>query len=192
MIQMELVRLPGRWTATLAAGVATAAVLQGQDAYVRDLHQADGRRGVADLGVPAGRTRRCDAVGQDDEVGANRHVARVGVDVRVIEEDPDRVALPVFHRVGVIAGGQVSTAVQELLVVAATEQLDRHELVRVDGLAEEATLEQVDLRAVVVPGRQEPDGRPLPAGQVRHLGPDLYARVREGEPSCAYGARPEV
>lgn len=64
-------------------------VLQSQDAHVRDLHQVDGRRGVADLGVPAGRIRRCDAVGQDDEVPANRHVARVGADVRAVKEELD-------------------------------------------------------------------------------------------------------
>lgn len=91
-----------------------------------------------------------------------------------------------------IAGGQVSAAVQELLPVAAGEQVDRHELVGIGRVGKKAALEQVDLRTLAARGRQEPDGRPLPASQVRHLGSDLYARVDKGEPSCVYGARPEV
>src|SRR4029078_8860646 len=86
----------------------------------------------------------------------------------------------------------MSVAVQELLLVPAVEQLDRHEAVGVDRLRQKASLEQVDLRAVVPEGTQEPDGRPLPAPQVRHLGSDLYAGVREGEPGGLHGARPEV
>ena len=68
---------------------AWSAVLQGPDAHRRDMHHVDRRRGVTDLGVPAGRLRRCEAVGQDDEVTANRHVVRVGVKVRVVKEDLD-------------------------------------------------------------------------------------------------------